>query len=694
MLDVRCFAFVFRGSAARLPAMKTPLFCRIAAALILLISMTASAAITLPPMFGDHMVLQRGMAVPVWGKANPNEHVTVEFAGRKVTATADEKGDFVAKLPAMELGSAASLSVSGAVGKPKVFEDVIVGDVWVCSGQSNMGFLVKQGKDAAKEIDAAKYPNIRFFRVPTVTSTQPTKELHAAWEVCSPKAAGDSSAVAYFFGRDISEMEKVPVGLIQNAWGGMPAESFTSEEALKSDPDFAPLLARKKQPSEKDAENAKKQFEVANKQWEKRYLRKDEGNKGLGEGWAKPDADESDWKAMKLPQHWEDTGLKIDGAVWFRKEIEIPAAWAGKELTLTLGGIDDTDNTYFNGVEVGKTEGQLAVLVQRKYTVPADLAKAGKAVIAVRVFDMMSDGGFYGPGVAMQLGAAADDAVKPISLEGEWKYKVEKAFDQPASVPPRPPQPAAANAPFLASNIYNAMVYPIIPYAIKGAIWYQGESNADRAEQYRKLFPTMIRDWRNQWKQGEFPFLFVQLANFGNGHPRPMEPGDSNWAELREAQSMTLVAVPNTGMAVTVDIGDGKDIHPKNKQDVGKRLALSAEKVAYAKGGVEYSGPMYEVMKVEGGKIRVTFDHAKGLKTKDGQPPKGFQIAGKDEKFVWAEAKIDGSDVIVWSDQVEAPVSVRYGWGDDPVVSLYNGAELPASPFRTDDWKMVTAGKK
>jgi sialate O-acetylesterase len=507
--------------------------------------------------------------------------------------------------------------------------------------------------------------------------------------VCSPSSVADFSAVGYFFGREIHARQKVAVGLIMNPWGGMPAESFTSEEALKADPDFAAILERKRAPTTAATQRAQEMFQRANAQWEKKYLRKDTGNEGFQNGWAAADADEGDWKTMKLPQHWEDVGLKIDGAVWFRKTIDIPEAWEGKELALSLGGIDDTDTTYFNGKEVGKTEGALAVLVQRQYTVPADAVKGGKAVVAVRVFDMLSDGGFYGPAVSMRIGPK-DESGKKMPLEGEWKYKVEKAFEQPASVPPRPTGPAMANAPFLASNIYNAMVWPLVPYGIKGVIWYQGESNADRAEQYRKLFPAMIRDWRSAWGQGEFPFLFVQLANF----KAPFDATDITWAELREAQTMTLVASPNTGMAVTVDIGETAEIHPKNKQDVGKRLALAAEKVAYGKGDIEYSGPIYQLMKVEEGKVRVTFDHAKGLKTRDGSPPKGFVIAGSDKKWVSAQAKIDGRDVIVWSDAVKKPVAVRYGWSNDPVTSLYNGADLPASPFRTDDWPMITAGKK
>ena len=658
------------------------------------LSTAASAAITLPPMFGDHMVLQRGADVPVWGTAAPDEKVTIKYANQSVEATADDKGEWRAKLAPLAKGDAASMTISGDKSdKAIVLQDVIPGDVWICSGQSNMQFMTKQAKNAQEELETAKFPNIRFFQVPSVTSVSPTKELHGAWTVCTPKTAGDFSAVGYFFGREIHKLEDVPVGLIHNSWGGMPAESFTSDETLKSDPDFAKILEHKRAPTTQDGERAKLIFKSENARWEKRYLHKDESNEGEKNGWQKETIDESDWKEMKLPQHWEDAGLKIDGSVWFRRQIDIPSDWANKDLELTLGGIDDFDTTYFNGEKVGDNHGPIAVLVQRDYTIPAADVKAGKATIAVRVFDQMGDGGFYGPPVSMKLGVKGDDSIKPIALEGEWKYKVEKAIDQPATIPPRPQAPIEANAPFLASNIYNAMVYPLEPYAIKGAIWYQGESNADRAWQYRKLFPAMIADWRKNWGQGDFPFLFVQLANFANFKENPKDPAPSQWAELREAQTMTLEKSPSTGMAVAIDVGESKDIHPKNKQDVGKRLALAAESVAYGKKDVEFSGPMYDGMKIEGDKIRIRFTHAKGLMSKDGDP-KGFAIAGEDQKFQWAEAKIEGDEVVVSSKDVTSPKAVRYGWADDPQVNLYNAAGLPACPFRTDDWKMVTANAR
>jgi sialate O-acetylesterase len=299
--------------------------------------------------------------------------------------------------------------------------------------------------------------------------------------------------------------------------------------------------------------------------------------------------------------------------------------------------------------------------------------KAGRNVVAVRVFDQQGNGGFMGRKSQLMLAPAGPEAISPVPLAGEWKYKVEKAIQPKAKVPPRPQEPLGPKAPNMASNLFNGMVNPIVPYAIKGAIWYQGESNASRAEQYRKLFPAMIADWRKHWGQGDFPFLFVQLANF---KPRAEQPGESDWAELRDAQAQAL-KLPNTGMAVIIDIGEEKDIHPKNKQDVGLRLAKAAEHVAYGKDLV-YSGPIFETMRVEGDKARLT----------------SFAIAGEDKKFVWADAKIDGKEIVVSAKGVDKPVSVRYAWADNPEATLYNTDGLPASPFRTDDWKGITAGNE
>ena len=657
-------------------------------ALILIVTCAAAARadVTLPPIFSDHMVLQRGVPVPVWGKASPGEKVTVEVSGQSATATADDSGHWMLKLPAIETGEPTKMTVTATGGKQITINDVLIGEVWDASGQSNMDWQVKQSADPEKEIAAARYPAIRFFRFPHTVSTQPTKEFlkGGKWEICTPENAPVFSAVAYYFAREILQKENVPVGIIQNAWGGMPAEAFTSEVTLKGDPDFAPLLEMKRN-AVADKQTRQK-YEKALADWQDKNLVKDPGNKGFEKGWAKPDFDDTAWKTMNLPSKWEKQGLKIDGAVWLRRTIDIPADWQGKDLTLYLGIIDDFDTTYFNDKQVGAIgrENPFAWATERKYTIPAKLVKPGKATVAVRVFDQWAEGGFNDSSMKLAQG---DDA-RP--LAGEWRYEIEHSVAQPDPLPMPPAVPPSMTSPNMPSNLFNGQVNPVIPYAIRGVIWYQGESNADRAEQYRKLFPAMIGDWRKHWNQGDFPFLFVQLANFGNWRPRPKDPADSTWAELREAQLMTLKKSPNTAMAVTIDIGDSADIHPKNKQDVGKRLALGALKLAYGK-DVQHAGPLYDSMKIAGDKIRITFTHADGLTARDG-PPKGFQIAGQDKKWVWADATIEGNQVVVSSKDIPSPVAVRYGWQDDPVVNLYNAAGLPASPFRTDDWPISTAG--
>jgi sialate O-acetylesterase len=501
------------------------------ASLVLCFASHALAEIKLPSLFADHMVLQRGMPVPIWGTVGPNQDVTIEIAGKTAKATADGSGKFVAKLPPLEYGGNAVTMTINAGGEKLVLNDVLVGDVWVGSGQSNMEWTVARAGDPEKVAKEAEHPNIRLFTFPKTTLLEPTKEVRGKWEVCAPETVKNFSAVAYHFGRNIHEMEKVPVGLVTNAWGGMPVESFISEAAMKADPAFKPLLDKKAEAAS-NLEKAKADY------------------------------------AQKL-------------AAWEKKNAETPG-------------------------------------------------KAGA----------------------------------------------------------KPQEPQGAQAPSYASNLYNGMVHPVIPFAIKGAIWYQGESNAGRAEQYRTLFPAMITDWRKQWGQGDFPFIWVQLANFKDRQP---EPGDSDWAELREAQSMAL-KLPNTAQAVIIDIGEAKDIHPKNKHDVGKRLALAAERIAYGKNDVVHSGPVFDSMKVDGSQARLKFLHGDGMHAKGGAL-KGFAVAGEDKKFVWADAKIDGDAVVVSAKGIDKPVAVRYGWADNPECNLYNGAGLPASPFRTDDFPMITAGK-
>jgi len=389
-----------------------------------------------------------------------------------------------------------------------------------------------------------------------------------------------------------------------------------------------------------------------------------------------------------LPQFFETAGLKIDGAVWVRKEIDVPSSWVGKPLQLNLAAIDDQDTTYFNGKRVGGIGGETpnSYSILRHYQIPAELVRSGRNVIAVRVFDSAGEGGFGAGDMSIK---PTGDTAAAIPLSGPWNYKIELGL--PPKAPdwgsrPEAPGPHNQNSPGV---LYDAMLAPVIPFTVRGAIWYQGESNSGRAYQYRTLFPTMIRNWRTAWGDNDFPFYFVQLANW---QPIKAEPGDSEWAELREAQTLTL-REPQTGMAVTIDIGETNDIHPRNKLDVGHRLAVWALAKTYGQ-SLEYSGPLFKSFSVEGNQIRLKFDHASGLKTSDGGPLKSFAIAGEDHRFVWAEARIEGNDIVVSSKEVAKPVAVRYAWADNPITNLYNKAGLPASPFRTDTWPGVTVSRK
>jgi len=509
-------------------------FLPLIAALVIVYS--ASATVSTPSIFGDHMVLQQGKSLPVWGKADPGEKVRVTLGNKTRSTTACAEGKWMVKLGTMNTGGPYELKVEGK-DNTLVFTDVLIGEVWLGSGQSNMQWTVSNSANAQEEIAKASHPYIRLFSVERTVAQSPQEDCKGTWSLCSPETVPEFSAVLYFFGRELHErLGNIPTGLIHTSWGGTPAEAWTSRCMLESDPDLA----------------------------------------GIVQNWDKAVAD-------------------------------YPAAKA-----------------------------------------------------------------------------AYDQAMEA------WKTAVEQAKAAGTPEPPKPEAPRGPDSPWLAAGLYNAMIAPLVPYAIQGAIWYQGESNAGRAYQYRKLFPAMISDWRKAWKQGPFSFYFVQLANFTAELP---DPAESDWAELREAQTMTL-SLRNTGMATIIDIGEAKDIHPKNKQDVGKRLALNALAKDYGK-NVVWSGPMYKSMRVSGDKIILSFSHTDGgLKARDGETLKGFAVAGADKIFVWADAVIQGKKVVVSSPQVPKPVAVRYAWANNPVCNLVNGEGLPASPFRTDQWPGLTVNNK
>ncbi len=649
------------------------------------IALAQAPALRLPALFADGMVVQREKPLPVWGWAEPGAAVTVTLAGQSRTATADAAGNWRVMLKALKAGGPHTLTVASKE-QAITRANILAGDVWVCSGQSNMEMNVGGVLNAREEIAAATDDRIRVFVVPHTLADAPRAEVAGRWLVCSPKTAGGVSAAAYFFAREIRARVDVPIGLIQSCWSGTPAEAWTPMATLTRHPALAPTLARRFTDAAAFAE-ADARFKAFFARWVREHHAVDTGNAGEGLGWANPGFDDRGWRPMRAPISWErnEPAYYMNGVMWHRRAVELPAAWAGRALTLTLGKIGDADTTYFNGARVGATgaDDLRANETVRVYTVPAALVKAGRAVIAVRVFNRWGEGGFLGPADRFSLAPVDRADAAPISLAGEWRNAIERQVDDIAT----PHGPIPPDSSWSPGKLFDGMVAPLTAAPIKGAIWYQGESNGGYGYQYRTLFPAMITGWRKAWGQGDFPFYYVQLANWLH---RQEVPGECLWAELREAQLLTL-ALRNTGMAVAIDIGDGNDIHPKNKQEVGRRLALWALAKDYGQ-TVVYSGPLYRKMRAKGGSIVLSFDHADGLASRDGAPLTGFAIAGADRKFVWAEATIAGNTVVVSSPAVPTPVAARYGWHYNPDCTLINGAGLPASPFRTDAWPGLSAG--
>ncbi|WP_216848840.1 sialate O-acetylesterase [Pedobacter sp. L105] len=649
---------------------------------ILLFGYTVQAKVKLPSVFSNNMVLQQKTNAAIWGKTDAGKTVTIVASWnnkKHYAAKADGNGNWKLFVATPSYGGPYVITISD--GDASTLENVLIGDVWVCSGQSNMEFpLAGWGKvnHYQDEIAEAQYPNIRLLQAEHVPSNVPLEDAKVTgggWQPCSPQSISEFSAVAYFFAREVYKRTGIPIGLIHTSWGGTIAEAWTSGKTLQNMPDFAQAAAQIKNTDQvKSAQDFKQNMEA----WQKMIPAKDAGYDHGNPLWAANSFDASSWKSMSLPAFFDQTALPgFDGVVWFRRKVMIPESWAGKALKINLGTIDDNDITWFNGEKIGETEG---VEKKRSYTVPGDKVKAGEFVLCVRVFDLIGSGGIYGEKNNLSVQSAGGES---ISLDGDWQYKAGLNLKD---VPAMPVQSDGPNRPTV---LFNAMINPFIQFSIRGAIWYQGESNADRAHQYRELFPAMITDWRQQWKIGDFPFYFVQLANYMKTDEQPQA---SAWAELRDAQLQTL-SLPHTGMSVTIDIGDGENIHPKNKQEVGRRLALIALANTYGK-QVVYSGPALVSHQITGNSINLDFKFTDGgLVAKDASFVKGFAIAGADHQFHWANAVIRGNEILVSSPDVPSPVAVRYAWGNNPVCNLYNGSGLPASPFRTDDWQDSTFGK-
>jgi sialate O-acetylesterase len=649
---------------------------------MLLIPLLLVPPLTVHGLFSDNMVIQRDEPITMWGTAAVGQRISVKLGpDTGNTLTVDDMTWSVTLKPIHDPGPY-TLTVDG--GQHIEFHNVAVGEVWVCAGQSNIEFTLAGVLNADAEIADATDPNIRLYKAPQRTVDVPLHDVDAKWETCTPRVARDFSAVGYFFGRGISRALHVPVGIIETAWGGTPAEAWTPRSALVGDPTLAHIMTDY-EAHKHDSERAMEQYQRDLAAYNNQTTLNDSGNDGFDHGYADPAFDDSVWSDAPVPGEWGAAlHLNFVGGAWYRKTLEIPASWSGKDLMVALGQIDDFDTVYFNGKQVGTTTQNDQWWARlRHYSIPSELVRPGKNLIAVRVWDRNGPGGFLG-GEPIQISAPG---AQPISLEGTWRFLIEKGSHFAAGFH-QPPMPLGPGNPAVPASLWNGMVACLPPFGVRGVIWYQGESNADRAYQYRRLFPALIKGWRQQFGQGDIPFYFVQLANY---LPRDPQPEESAWAELREAQAMSL-SLPNTGMATAIDVGAANDIHPKNKQQVARRLVLLALNRTYGK-PQEDSGPTFQRFTINGSSVRLTFDHTTGGLVVQGASLDGFAIAGADRKFHWAKATIDGASVIVSSPDVPTPVAVRYGWANNPTISLYNGAGLPAPPFRTDEWPGVTAGR-
>jgi sialate O-acetylesterase len=616
------------------------------------------------PIFGDNMVMQRGKANTLWGWSDPGDTVRVEIGGNAASgvAGADRRWQVKIQLPAA--GGPYTVKIAGS-GSNEFIElhNVLVGDVWLCSGQSNMGLPLFAVRNAEAEIKAANYPEMRYFTVADRVAYRPTDMVAGSWNAVSPDTAARLSAAAYFFARKVQNEIHVPIGLVIDAVGGSPAEAWTGADALRPLHDFDVPLAQLEQ------------LAVSNAPEYGNYIMHwyDQYDIGLKQNWYAAGLDDSSWKTVQLPGGFAELGVPQTPAVaWFRKEIDLPNPLPAGRATLFLGSIERMDTVYVNGTWVGASAW---VENPRAYLLPEGVLKPGKNLVAIRVFKTKPDGGFLGkPGeLRLELGDYSS-----VPLAGDWKGKL--------SLDARPPQPmpiSFENWPIMPTVLYEGMLKPIAPLSIAGALWYQGEQNSPRGYQYRKLLPATIADWRKLFGQGDFPFYIVGLPAFSPRSPIPVD-GDE-WAETRESQAIAAATVPNSCLAVTIDTGDANNLHPKDKQPVGERLADCALAKYYGK-NVAYSGPVLASVERLPGAIRLHFTHTDGGLVVKGDKLGEFSIAGDDRKWVWADARIEGDTVLVSSPQVSDPKEVRYAWQSNPEATLFNGAGLPAAPFRTDTW--------
>lgn len=633
------------------------------------------------PVFQDRAVLQRGVMVPVWGRGRPGVQVRATCAGLSACTTTSDSGHWLLRLPPLPVGGPYLLVLEDGEGGRIEFRDVLVGDVWICSGQSNMEYMLSQVDLDGSQSRGAYHPHLRLLTVATAAGAEGQTGVAGVWQEASPESLAAFSAVGSWFGRTLHGELGVPIGLIANAWGGTRIQAWLSREALMSDPETRKEI----EPYERvlygiDARDEKKHADAD--EWFRAEGPEDPGAHGQNAGWHLGGFDDATWPVMTLPTRWQDQGHAFNGIMWFRRRVNLPPEWQGRDLVLELGAIDKHDETFVNGRLAGAMgwENRNSWCTPRRYLVPEAWVRGGEVVIAVRVRSHLYHGGMTGPARLMRL-SLAHGTEAAICLAGPWRFGIEQNWGvvQPPALTSDGRGPGGPNAPYV---LFQSRIHPVLPYGIRGWIWYQGESNVGEAALYRRLLPLLVADWRRAWGQGELPFMVVQLAGF---QPAREEPGESTWAELRAAQA-TVLRLPHTGLATAVDVGDPMDIHPRDKKSVGLRLARWALSRVYGRGGLP-GGPLLRRCTVEAdGRLRLGFDFARGLRTVDGGPVRHLAIAGADGRFFWAQAVIEGEELVVWSPEVPQPIAVRYAWADNPVgANLVNEEGLPAYPFDSRD---------
>lgn len=664
------------------------------AAFALFGSLSAAPAenFALHKVYSDHMVLQRDREIRISGTAEPGGEVSIEFAGEKRTATAGADGVWRALFPAMKAGGPHSMTVSGKNAALKL-EDILIGEVWVCSGQSNMAFTTRSARNAEAELaGAANQPKLRLLSVNRRISAgkiAPDVET-MGWELCTPRSAAGFSAIGYFFGRDLARDLDIPVGMINSTWGGTPIESWISAAGY-ADAGLDDLADRAAGLPKTGYAEVLKTRGKALVEWEKKFFGDHADAVRAAAGWAKDPLPEPEkWKTVTVPANLSSYGIDRNGVFWLRKTVNIPEELAGKDLDLSLSTIDDCDEVFFNGEKVGATgiDTPQYWSVLRHYPVPGRLVRAGANTVAVRVIDHAFDGGIGGNARNLYLGTGTTR----IPLAGDdWKMRPEFLLEKDFPVRPGAPTDPALYHP---ASLYNAMIAGLQRFPVRGVLWYQGEGNTGNAKLYARTFPALIESWRKEWNDPGQIFIFAQLSSLEANAPRhqplpadfyeKLQPRESNWAALRESQSSVL-RLPNTGMAVTTDVGDPVDIHPTDKQTVARRMRMEALRLAYGRRDLVSSGPQYAGMKVEGNRIRVSFTGTGSGLVARGGALRRFAVAGKDGVFRWAKAEIDGDTVVVSSPEVLEPVAVRYAWDNNPIdANLFNREGFPASGFRSD----------